>query len=120
LIKTAVALKLDVYATISDKNKSTLTKYGISPSKVFVIPTTVSNSNTSRATNGQTFKLVLNTQYGQYAEHSHLIANCGTYIEIGSGEGQGLEPYARPNRNVMLASIDLSDAYHDCKEELGR
>ncbi|CAJ0547104.1 Ff.00g017310.m01.CDS01 [Fusarium sp. VM40] len=120
LIKTAVALKLDVYATISDKNKSALTKHGVSPSKIFVIPTAVSHSNTSRATNGQTFKLVLNTQYGQYAEYSHLIANCGTYIEIGSGDGQGLEPYARPNRNVMLASIDLSDAYHDSKEELGR
>jgi hypothetical protein len=115
-----VALKLDVYATISDRNKSPLIQHGICPSKIFVIPTSVSHSTTSRATNGQTFKLVLNTQYGQYAELSHLVANCGTYIEIGSGEGQGVEPYARPNRNVMLASIDLSDAYHDCKEELGR
>jgi hypothetical protein len=115
-----VALKLDVYATISDRNKSLLIQHGICPSKIFVIPTSVSHSTTSRATNGQTFKLVLNTQYGQYAELSHLVANCGTYIEIGSGEGQGAEPYARPNRNVMLASIDLSDAYRDCKEELGR
>ncbi|KAF4445362.1 putative polyketide synthase [Fusarium austroafricanum] len=119
LIKTAKALRLDVYATISERNKSVLTKHGVSSSKIFVIPTNTSRSKVSRATNCQAYKLVLNTRSGQYAEFSHLVANRGTYIEIGLGETQGNELQSRPGKNVMFASIDMADAYNDSKQELG-
>ncbi|KAF4335133.1 polyketide synthase [Fusarium beomiforme] len=119
LIKMATALKLDVYATISDRNKSLLTKHGICSSNIFVIPTSASHSNVSRATNYQAYKLVLNTRSGQYAEFSHLVASRGTYIEIGLGETHGDEFYLRPNKNVMFTSIDLSDAYHESNQDLG-
>ncbi|RSL92940.1 hypothetical protein CDV31_014921 [Fusarium ambrosium] len=119
LIKTAKALKLDVCATVSDKNnKSLLLKHGISSSKIFVVPTSTGRSRAN--TDGQAFKLVFNTRSGQYAEFSHLVANRGTYIEMGLGETLGDEFYARPNKNVMFASIDLTDAYHDSSQELGR
>lgn len=120
LIKTATALKLDVYATISDRNKSLLTKHGISSSKIFVIPPSASRSNVSRATNCQAYKLVVNTRSGQNAEFSHLVANRGTYIEIGLGETHGDEFHLRPNKNVMFASIDLTDAYHESSQDLGK
>ncbi|KPM38704.1 Lovastatin diketide synthase LovF [Neonectria ditissima] len=120
LIKTATALKLDVYATISDRNKSLLTKHGISSSKIFVIPPSASRSNVSRATNSQAYKLVLNTRSGQNAEFSHLVANRGTYIEIGLGETHSDEFHLRPNNNVMFTSIDLMDAYHESSQDLGK
>ncbi|KAH6971231.1 hypothetical protein BKA56DRAFT_636127 [Ilyonectria sp. MPI-CAGE-AT-0026] len=120
LIKTATALKLDVYATINDENKSLLTKHGISSSKIFVIPPSASRSRVSRATNCQAYKLVLNTRSGQNAEFSHLVANGGTYIEMGLGETHGDEFHFRPNKNVMFASIDLTDAYHESSQDLGR
>ncbi|KAJ4245551.1 Highly reducing polyketide synthase gpy1 [Fusarium torreyae] len=120
LIKTATALKLDVYATISDKNKSLLTKHGICSSKIFVVPISAGRSNVSRATNGQAYKFVLNTRSGQYAEFSHLVSNRGTYIEIGLGQSHGDEFYLRPNKNIMFASIDLTDAYRESSQELGK
>ncbi|KAJ4309380.1 Highly reducing polyketide synthase gpy1 [Fusarium piperis] len=120
LIKTAAALKLDVYATISDGNKSLVTKHGICSSKIFVVPTSTGRSYVSRATDGQAYKLVLNTRSGQYAGFSHLVANRGTYIEIGLGETHGDEFHLRPNKNVMFASIDLMDAYHDSNQDLGQ
>lgn len=114
----AKALKLDVSAAVSDKNdKPLLTKHGISASKIHVVPASTSRS---RATDGQAFKLVLNTRSGQYAEYSQLVANRGTYIEIGLGETLDDEFYPRPNKNVMFASIDLTDAYHESSHDLGR
>ncbi|KAF3104358.1 Highly reducing polyketide synthase gpy1 [Orbilia oligospora] len=120
LIKIATALKLDVYATISDRKKSLLTEHGICSSKIFVIPTSASRSNISSATNGQAFKFVFNTRSGQYEEFSHLVANRGTYIEIGLGEIRRDGFYLRPNKNVMFASIDLADAYNESKQDLGK
>ncbi|KAF3229744.1 Highly reducing polyketide synthase gpy1 [Orbilia oligospora] len=120
LIKIATALKLDVYATISDRKKSLLTKHGVCPSKIFVIPTSASRSNISSATNGQAYKFVFNTRSGQYEEFSHLVSNRGTYIEIGLGEIRRDELYLRPHKNIMFASIDLTDAYNESKRELGK
>ncbi|KAJ4195592.1 Highly reducing polyketide synthase gpy1 [Fusarium falciforme] len=118
LIKTATALKLDVSAAVSDKNdKSLLTKHGFCSSKIHVVP---ASTGRSRATDGQAFKLVLNTRSGQYAEYSHLVANRGTYIEIGLGETPGDEFYPRPNKNVMFASIDLTDAHNESSQDLGK
>ncbi|GKU22740.1 unnamed protein product [Fusarium langsethiae] len=119
LIKTAKALKLDVHATFSEGDKSLLTKHGVCPSSIFSVPTNARRLNASRTTNGQTYKLVLNTQSGQYASFSHLVANRGTYVEIGSGETHEDESVLRPNKNVMFASIDLADAYYENHEDLG-
>ncbi|RGP76705.1 polyketide synthase [Fusarium longipes] len=119
LIKMSRALKLDVYATVTRGDKSLLTKHGVCQSKIFTVPTNAGRTSASRATNGQTYKLVLNTQSGQYATFSHLIANRGTYVEIGSGETHDDESVLRPNRNIMFASIDLTDAYNESKEDLG-
>ncbi|KAK6711597.1 Highly reducing polyketide synthase gpy1 [Fusarium graminearum] len=119
LIKTAKALKLDVHATISDGNKSLLTKHGVGSSSIFPVSTNAGRLNASRTANGQTYKLVLNTQSGQYASFSHLVANRGTYVELGSGGTHDDESGFRPNKNVMFASIDLSDAYSESKEDLG-
>ncbi|KAF5017371.1 hypothetical protein F66182_10702 [Fusarium sp. NRRL 66182] len=120
LIRLATALKLDVHAAISDRSKSLLIKEGVSPSKIFVVPTSASRPSVSRATTSQAYKLVLNTRSGQYAEFSHLVANHGTYIEIGCGETRGDEIYHRPNKNIMFASIDLTDAYRESSQDLGR
>ncbi|EPS41648.1 hypothetical protein H072_4451 [Dactylellina haptotyla CBS 200.50] len=120
LIKTATALELDVHAAISEENKSLLAKHGISSSKIFVIPTGANRSNVPRDMNCQSYNLVLNTQSGQYAEFSHLVANCGTYLEIGSGGVHGGRLYPLPNKNVMFGSIDLTDAYNEKKQDLGR
>ncbi|KAG8672441.1 Highly reducing polyketide synthase pks8 [Fusarium poae] len=119
LIKTAKALKLDVHATFSEGDKSLLTKHGVCSSSIFPISTNASRLNASRTINGQTYKLVLNTQPGQYASFSHLVANRGTYVEIGSGESHEDEGVLRPNKNVMFASIDLVDAYLENNEDLG-
>ncbi|OBS24644.1 hypothetical protein FPOA_05184 [Fusarium poae] len=119
LIKTAKALKLDVHATFSEGDKSLLTKHGVCSSSIFPISTNASRLNTPRTINGQTYKLVLNTQPGQYASFSHLVANRGTYVEIGSGESHEDEGVLRPNKNVMFASIDLADAYLENNEDLG-
>ncbi|KAK6356106.1 Highly reducing polyketide synthase gpy1 [Orbilia javanica] len=120
LIKMATALKLDVYATISDGNKSLLTKHGICSSKIFVIPTSASRSNAPHGTDGQAYNLVVNTRSGQYSQFSHLVANRGTYVETGVSEIHGDELYLRLNKNVMFASIDLTNAYHESKQDLGK
>ncbi|KAG8359240.1 Compactin diketide synthase mokB [Fusarium venenatum] len=119
LIKTAKALKLDVHATFSEGDKSLLTKHGVCSSNIFPVSTNASRLNASRTINGQMYKLVLNTQSGQYASFSHLVANRGTYVEIGSGELHEDESILRPNKNVMFASIDLADAYLESNEDLG-
>ena len=49
-----------------------------------------------------------------------MVANRGTYIEIGLGETHDDEFYPRPNKNVMFASIDLTDAYQESSDDLGR
>jgi hypothetical protein len=113
------ALKLDVHATFSEGDRSLLTKHGVSPSKIFTVSANAGRLSAPRATNGQTYKLVLNTQSGQYGRYSHLIANRGTYVEIGSGETRDDESILRPTKNIMFASIDLTDAYHESKEDLG-
>nr|ALQ32854.1 putative polyketide synthase [Fusarium foetens] len=120
LIKIATALKLDVYAAISDAtNKPLLTRLGLHSAKIFVNPTNTSRSSVSRSTTFQAYKLVLNTKSGQYADFAHLVANRGTYIEIASGETSGDEVYLAPNKNVMFASVDLADAYQENKQDLG-
>lgn len=116
----ATALKLDVYAAISDGNSSLLTKHGIPSSKIFVIPTSASRSRGPGVTNRQGYKLVLNTRSGQYAEFSHLVANRGTYIEIGLGQAHDDQFHLGPNKNVMFASIDLTDAYYESSKDLGK
>ncbi|EXL71154.1 hypothetical protein FOPG_13052 [Fusarium oxysporum f. sp. conglutinans race 2 54008] len=120
LIKIATALKLDVYAAISDAtDKPLLTRLGLHSAKIFVNPTNTGRSSVSRSTTFQAYKLVLNTKSGQYADFAHLVANRGTYIEIASGETSGDEVYLAPNKNVMFASVDLVDAYQENKQDLG-
>ncbi|KAM0343817.1 hypothetical protein ACHAPU_008247 [Fusarium lateritium] len=119
LIKTAKALKLDVHVTTSNRDKSLLVQHGVSSSKIYFTPTSVSQLSASRITNGQTFKLVLNTQSGEYGQVSNLVANCGTYIEVGLGEARGDETHSHPRKNVMFASIDTTVIYHESKQELG-
>ncbi|KAJ4025085.1 Highly reducing polyketide synthase gpy1 [Fusarium irregulare] len=119
LVKMAKALKLDVHATTTDSDKSLLTEYGVGPSKIFTVAPNVGRSTAAHVMSGHTYRLILNTQSGQYAGFSHAIAKRGTYVEIGSGETQGDDSNLRPNKNVMFASIDLSDAYHESSEDLG-
>jgi len=119
LVKMAKALKLDVHATTTDSDKSLLTKYGVGASKIFTVAPNVGRSTATHAMSGHTYRLILNTQSGQYAGFSHAIAKRGTYVEIGSGETRLDDGVLRPNKNVMFASIDLSDAYHESSEDLG-
>lgn len=115
-------LKLDVYVTARDGSDEALfTKYGITSPKIHIISKSASRSKVFRGTNDQAYKLVLNTQSGQYAEFSHLVANHGTYIEVGLGVTRSDDKfYVRPNKNVIFASIDLTDAYNESREDLGK
>ncbi|KAF4990487.1 hypothetical protein FGRMN_8444 [Fusarium graminum] len=118
LIKTAKALRLDVHVTTSNRDKSLLIQHGVSSSKIYVTPASVNHLNTSRITNGQTFKLVLNTRSGEYGQVSKLVANCGTYIEVGLSEARGDETRSPSRNNVMFASIDTAAVYRESREDL--
>lgn len=119
----ATALKLDIHVATSDETEILLVaKHGISSSKILAIPKSASRSKVFRgATHDQAYQLVLNTQSGQCAQFAHFLANHGTYIEMDLDETRSNDEFRlRPNKNVIFASIDLTDAYYHNRAHLGK